>query len=36
MFLHDIDFDKWEDGMLHVIVDGKKDIVEPIKIRIDE
>lgn len=32
----DIDFDKWEDGMLHVIVDNKKDIVEPIKIRIDK
>ena len=28
----DIDFDKWEDGKLHVIVDGKKDVVEPIQI----
>lgn len=35
-YYDDIDFDKWEDGMLYVIVDGKKDIVEPIKIRIDE
>ena len=31
-----IDFNKWEDGKLHVIVDGKKDVVEPIKIRIDK
>lgn len=32
----DIDFDKWEDGKLYIIADGKKDVVEPIKIRIDK
>ena len=30
----DIDFDKWEDGKLYVTVDDKKNVVEPIKIRL--